>query len=292
MHKSVLVQETLEYLKCEDKKVILDCTVGGAGHAKEILKRLPPGGRLIGIDADKKALEIAEENLKDFEGAFVLVHESFRNFDKVLRQLRIDGVDGILFDLGVSSFQLEDAERGFSFSRSGTLDMRIDVTRGRPLGEIINSLDEETIARIIRDLGQERFYRRIAKAIIAEREKAPIRDSLELANLIRRTLRFRSGSRIDPATRTFQGLRIFVNDELGVLKEALEKTGSFLKKNARLVVISFHSLEDRIVKNRFKALAEQGVLSILTKKPIRPDQTEKHQNPRSRSAKLRAAQRL
>lgn len=292
MHKGVLVEEALEYLGCEEKKVILDCTVGGAGHAKEILKRLPPGGRLVGIDADEKALKAAEENLKSFKGAFSLAHENFRNLDSVLRRLKIDGVDGMLFDLGISSFQLEDAERGFSFSRKGALDMRMDASRGKPLCQILNSLDEDSIGRIIRDYGQERFWRKIARAIVSERKKAPIENSLELAGLIRRIVRFSRGSRIDPCTRSFQGLRIFVNDELAALEEALGKAPSFLKQDARIVVISFHSLEDRIVKHKFKELASQEIFSILTKKPITPGEVEKDENPRSRSAKLRAAQRL
>lgn len=292
MHKSVLLRETLEYLKCEEKKVVLDCTVGGAGHAKEILKRLPLGARLIGIDADNKALEIAEENLRGFEGSYVLVNENFRNFDKVLAGLNIKSVDAMLFDLGVSSFQLEDAERGFSFSRGGALDMRMDTSFGRPLWQILETIGEKELGHIIKDLGEERLWHRIAWGIVTERRKYPIRDTFRLADIIRRAVRYKKKGRIDPATRTFQALRIYVNDELGALKEALEKAGSYLSKNGRIVVISFHSLEDRIAKYRFNRLAKEGKLSILTKKPLTPGKDERKENPRSRSAKLRAAQRL
>jgi len=292
VHKSVLSEEALEYLKCEDKKVILDCTVGGGGHSEEILKRLPPGGRLVGIDADTKALETAEANLKVFKGAFVLAHANFRDFDSVLRKLEIDRVDGMLFDLGISSFQLEDPERGFSFARSGSLDMRMDTTGAKPLWEVLKRMDEKTLAGIIRDLGEERFWRRIAKAIVSQEKKAQIRDSAELAALIRSSVRYSRASRIDPATRTFQALRIYINDELGALKEALNKASAFLSPDARIVVISFHSLEDRIVKHTFREQAKQGALEILTKKPVMAGEAEKVQNPRSRSAKLRAARSI
>jgi len=292
VHKSVLPEETLEYLKCEEKSIILDCTVGGAGHAKEILKRLPSRGQLIGIDADKEALEIAEENLKEFKGAFRLVNENFRNFDSVLGDLGIESVDAMLFDLGISSFQLDDKTRGFSFAGAGELDMRMDRNYGRPLWQTLNRMSEGELGEIIRDLGEERFWRRIARRIVAERKEAPIRDSERLANIVRSAARYRPGSRINPATRTFQALRIFANDELGSLKEALGKIGPFLRKDGRVVVISFHSLEDRIVKHRFKELEREGILSILTKKPIRPSEAEIEQNPRSRSGKLRAAQRI
>lgn len=292
MHKSVLVKETLDYLKCEKKKLILDCTVGGGGHAKEILKRLPLGAKLIGIDADREALEIAKENLKDFKGSHVLVNDNFRNFDKVLAGLNIKSVDAMLFDLGISSFQLEDADRGFSFSKGGTLDMRMDTSFGKPLWQIINNFSEKELGYIIKDLGEERLWHRIAWAIVTERRKQPIKDTYRLAYIIRCATRYKKKGRIDPATRTFQALRIYVNDELGALKEALGKASSYLSKNGRIVVISFHSLEDRIAKYRFRKMEKEGTLSILTKKPVTPDRDEKKDNPRSRSAKLRAAQRV
>ena len=292
MHKSVLLNETLEFLKCENKQAVLDCTVGGGGHAQEILKNLPPGGRLIGIDADEKALEIAKENLKNFKGAFVPVKENFRNFDKVLNDLGIDSVDAMLFDLGISSFQLEDGERGFSFSNKGPLDMRMDRGLGEPLWQKLNRLSEDELGRIIRDFGEERYWRRIARALMEEKRISPIKDTFRLADIVRRSIRYRSGTRTDQATRTFQAFRIFINDELGALREALGKAGGFLKKDGRIVVISFHSLEDRIAKQTFKDLALQGAISILTKKPITPSEGERIENPRSRSAKLRAAQRL
>lgn len=292
MHRSVLVEEALEYLNCENKQIVLDCTIGGAGHAKEILKRLPPRGRLIGIDADRKALEIAKENLKEFKGAFILANENFRNFDSVLGRLNIESVDAMLFDLGISSFQLEDETRGFSFAKPGELNMRMDIASGRPLWQLLNRMREDELARIIRDSGEERFWRRIAKRIVEERKVSPIRDSLRLAQIVRAAARYKAGSRIDPATRTFQALRIFVNDELGALEEAIGKAGSFLKKGGRIVVISFHSLEDRVVKHKFREMAKEGILSILTKKPLRATAAEIEQNPRSRSGKLRAAQRI
>ena len=292
LHKSVLLDEALDYLNCEKKKLILDCTIGGAGHTKEILKRLPPGGRLIGIDRDKSALKLAEENLKDFEGSFELVHRNFRDFDKVLKELEIDAVDGMLFDLGVSSFQLDAGERGFSFSKDATLDMRMDTSEGEPLWRLLNKMNETQLAEIIRDLGQERYWRKIAKAIVRERKIAPITETSRLAEIIRGPRRFNKRMKIDPATRTFQALRIFVNDELGAIEQALNKVSDYLKKDARIVVISFHSLEDRIVKHSFKDLKQKGLIDILTKKPIRSSEAEIDNNPRSRSGKLRAAQRV
>jgi 16S rRNA (cytosine1402-N4)-methyltransferase len=255
------------------------------------LKSLPPGGRLIGIDADKNALRIAEENLHDFRDSVILVHENFRRFDTVLRKLEIDAVDGMLFDLGMSSLQLQDAVRGFSFSREGVLDMRMDTDNGKPLWQILDSLSEDEIAKIIRDLGEERFWRRIARRIVSERKNSPIKNPLTLAGLVRDAVGSRR-QRIDPATRTFQAFRIYINDELGALTEALDKSPQFLRKDGRIVVIAFHSLEDRIVKNKFRDLGKEGILKILTKKPIRPSSGEAEENPRSRSARLRAAERL
>jgi 16S rRNA (cytosine1402-N4)-methyltransferase len=292
VHKSVLSHEALEYLKCEKKKVFLDCTVGAAGHSEEILKRLPPGGRLIGIDKDNKALSIAQERLKKFKGAFKLVKSDFWDFDRVLKDIGVKNIDGMLFDLGISSFQLDDPQRGFSFSKNGMLDMRMDQQAAQPLSDVIKRLSEKELGFILRDLGEERRWRRIAKAIVSARRKAPIDTTFKLAEIIRRNAGYRAGGRIDPSTRTFQALRIFLNDELTALKQALLKAPDWLAYGARIVVISFHSLEDRIAKHTFKAQAQEGLLKILTKKPVRPRESELAKNPRSRSAKLRAGERL
>jgi len=292
VHKSVLFDETLEYLYCRKKQTILDCTIGGAGHAEKILESILPGGKLIGIDADKLTLETARRNLKSFEGAFELVNENYRNFDKVLTTMGVRSVDAMLFDLGTSSLQLDEASRGFSFSKSGPLDMRMDKERGEPLWQVLRKMGETEIGAIIRDLGEERYWRRIAKAIVTENRISPIKDTLKLAGVVRDAARYRPGSKIDPATRTFQAFRIFTNDELNALKEALLKAPKFLNTGGRIVVISFHSLEDRIVKHTFRAMAKEKILRILTKRPIRPVETEIFDNPRSRSSKLRAAERV
>jgi len=293
VHTSVLLYEAIDYLKCEKKKTIVDCTVGAAGHTKEILKRLSPDSRLIGLDQDKAILDRAKEALRDFDNKnLLLLNENFRDIDKVLRQQKIDYIDGMLFDLGVSSFQLSDAARGFSFLTEGPLDMRMDAGTGSPLSEVLRRLTEKELGEIIRDLGEEKFWRRISKAIFSEQKREPIKDSLRLANIVRKASSYKSYSKIDPATRTFQALRIYVNDELGALKETLVKAGSFLSKEARIVVISFHSLEDRIVKHTFREMAKEGILKVITKKPIRPSDQECSINPRSRSAKLRAAERI
>ena len=286
-----MLDEALEYLDCKDKKVVVDCTVGLGGHAQEIIKRLPPGGSLIGIDADVQALEIAKQSLNGYEDRFTLVHDNFRNIDKILGRLKIDGVDAMLFDLGVSSLQLDTGARGFSFARSGLLDMRMDQGAGRPLWQVLDSLQRPQLAAIIRDLGEEIYWRKVTDAIISARSRGPIKETSELADIIRRSIRSRGG-RIDPATRTFQALRIFLNDELNAAGEAIAKSMAFLRKGARIVVISFHSLEDRIVKRSFRDLDRQGILKVLTKRPLRPGGPETSENPRSRSARFRAAERL
>ena len=292
MHKSVLLDETLEYLCCKKKHTVLDCTVGGAGHAKRILESILPGGKLIGMDADKLTLETARIALNNYKRAFSLVNENYRNLDKVLAVLGVMSVDAMLFDLGTSSFQLDEPSRGFSFLREGPLDMRMDKEKGLPLWQALRKMGEADIGAIIRDLGEERYWRRIAKAIVAENRIAPIKDTLRLARIVRDAVRYGSGSRIDPATRTFQAFRIFINDELNALKEALLKTPKFLNSGGRMVVISFHSLEDRIVKHTFNAMARENILKVLTKKPIRPSETEITDNPRSRSSKLRAVEKV
>ena len=292
MHKSVLLQETLEYLNCNKKSVVLDCTVGCAGHAVEILKIISPKGRLIGIDADKDTLEEAEKKLKIFRGSFKLFHENFVNFNKVLDDLNIKKVDAMLFDFGISSFQLDDGQRGFSFKNSGPLDMRMDKRKGLPLWRVLESMTEIQMGNIIKDFGEERQWRKIARSIIEARRISPIHDTGRFAQIIANAFNYTYRTKIHPATKTFQAFRIFINDELGVIKEALLKAPEFLKKNGRVVVISFHSLEDRIVKRTFKVFTESGMLKTLTKKPITANRQEISENPRSRSAKLRSAERI
>jgi len=292
VHKSVLFNETLEYLCCEKKHIVLDATIGGAGHAIKILDRITPGGKLIGIDADKLALENARRVLSDYKKDFSLVNENYRDFDKVLADLGVVSVDAMLFDLGISSFQLDEAARGFSFLKEGPLDMRMDKEKGQPLWQALRKMSEADIGAIIRDLGEERYWRRIAKAIVAEYRISPIKDTSRLARIIRDVAKYRPGSRIDPATRTFQAFRIFINDELNALKEALLKAPKFLNSGGRMVVISFHSLEDRIVKHTFKSMAKENLLRVMTKKPIRPSETEIADNPRSRSSKLRVVEKI
>lgn len=292
MHKSVLLQEALKYLNCNKKSVVLDCTIGCAGHALEILKIISPKGKLIGIDADRDTLEEAEKKLKIFKGSFRLFHKNFVDFDKILDNLSIKEVDAMLFDLGVSSFQLDDGQRGFSFKNKGPLDMRMDKTKGLPLWRALENMTEIQIGTIIKDFGEERHWRRIARAIIEARRIAPIHDSGRLAETVMSALSRDYSSKINPATKTFQAFRIFINDELHMIREALLKAPGFLKKSGRIVVISFHSLEDRIVKRTFKAFTESDIFKTLTKKPVTASEHEIFENPRSRSAKLRSVERI
>ncbi len=292
MHNSVLPCEAIKYLKCGKRSVVLDCTLGCAGHAKNILEIISPQGRLVGLDADAGSVEFAKGRLKSFKGSFDIVNENFLNFDSVLTRLGIPHVDAMLFDLGISSFQLEDNLRGFSFQNKGPLDMRMDTGKGRPLWQILHSMKEQDIGSVIKNFGEERYWRRIAKAIASARMESPIKDSSRLAEVISNAVYFSKRSKIHPATRTFQAFRIFVNDELDILRKTLLKVPGFLCKGGRVVVISFHSLEDRIVKHVFKDFAARGDLKILTKKPVRPSAEEISENTRSRSAKLRAAERI
>lgn len=268
----------------------MDCTLGGGGHARIILEHITPGGRLIGIDRDKDALDKASENLKRFKDNIVLIQSNFKDLKSALEKKGIGEVDGILFDLGLSSLQLEDEERGFSIKRNGPLDMRMDRALGIDAGHLVNSLSEHDLASILREYGQERFWRRIAKMIVSKR---PIETTFKLAEIVTNATpaRFRHG-RIHPATRTFQALRIAVNGELDALRSVLDIVPSYIKKSGRLCVISFHSLEDRIVKHKFREFKAAGLFEILTKKPIVPEREEVLMNARSRSAKLRVAERL
>jgi len=293
VHLPVILKEAIGALNLKPGGVVLDATVGGGGHASEILKRIMPGGRLIGIDADETALSIAENALRGCKGSFKLIHENFRNLDNVLLKENIKSLDAILFDIGVSSYQLEDPSRGFGIKQDSRLDMRMDSRLKMTAADVVNRFKEKELSEVIKRFGEERFHNRIAAYIVEERAKKPIETTHELAAIIRKAVGSRCRkSRIDPATRTFQALRIVVNDELAAFEEGLKKAVSWLAIKGRIAVISFHSLEDRIAKNLFKGYASLGILKIITKKPLRPSDKEIESNPRSRSAKLRVAERM
>jgi 16S rRNA (cytosine1402-N4)-methyltransferase len=258
----------------------------------EILKTISPKGLLIGIDADKDALEEAGRKIKIFNGSFKLFHNNFIDFDKVLNNSGIKEVDAMLFDLGISSFQLDDAQRGFSFKSGGPLDMRMDRTTGLPLWKLLETMPESQIGAVIRDFGEERYWRKIARAIVEARRIDHIQSCLRLSEIVASAIGYKPSFKINPATKTFQAFRIFLNDELNSIKGALQKAPRFLKKGGRIVVISFHSLEDRIVKQTFRAFSGNGMLKVLTKRPISTTENEISLNPRSRSAKLRSAERI
>lgn len=307
-HKPVMLQEVLAYLAPQEGKIIVDGTLGGAGHSSEILKKLGDTGLLIGIDQDREALAYAEQRLHSISPCFRLFASNYRHFDACLAELGIEKVDGFFLDLGVSSYQLEERERGFSYQQDGPLDMRMDQTQELTAEIVVNCWPEEELARIIWEYGEERWAKRIAQFIVAARKEAPIRTTGELVDIIKRAIP--KGARREgphPAKRTFQAIRIAVNDELGALAETLNKVARYLNPQGRLVVISFHSLEDRLVKQAFLAQAKGCVcppdipecrcgqrpqLRILTKKPVLPSQQEVQDNPRARSAKLRAAEKL
>jgi len=288
-----MLDEVISSLNLKPGYIALDATTGGGGHTIEILKRILPGGLLIGLDADASTLAIAKERLKEYEGSFKLVRENFRNLDTVLASLGIDGIDAALFDVGVSSFQLDDAERGFGLKQDSRLDMRMDPELPVSAYDIINRYTEKDLSDIIEKFGEERFHKRIARRIVEERLRKPVETTFELKEVVYRAIGRKHGySKIDPATRTFQAIRIAVNDELGALENGLKKALAVLNPGARIGVISFHSLEDRIVKHLFKGYASLGMIEIITKKPLRPSDKETAFNPRARSAKFRVAERL
>jgi 16S rRNA (cytosine1402-N4)-methyltransferase len=258
-HQSVMLPEVLQLLQCRPGAVIVDATLGLGGHAREILERILPGGQLIGIDRDRESLEIARFRLLDYSSSIRLYHENFKNLPLVLNNLGTTPVDGILIDLGVSSYQLLSRDRGFSFQGEGMLDMRMDQSQRVTAANLVNELGEEQLADIIYRFGEERASRRIAAAIVAERSHGPITRVSQLAEVVSRAVRARGYQRIHPATRTFQALRIAVNRELEGLEDFLIQSVSFLKPGGRLVVIAFHSLEDRIVKTAFRRVSGQCV---------------------------------
>jgi 16S rRNA (cytosine1402-N4)-methyltransferase len=305
-HKPVLLGEVVIQLRPRSRALYVDCTVGGGGHAAEILRVSAPDGQLIGLDWDEEAIPQVRERLSEFGARVQLVRANFAELNRVLMNLGVTTVDGILFDLGVSSRQFDEPSRGFSFLRQGTLDMRMSRQIEANARDVLRTASLEELARIFRIYGEERRARAIARRIVEEREHAPMETTTQLARLVERILGPKRGS-IHPATRVFQALRIYVNNELENLKCGLESAVNHLKSGARIAVISFHSLEDRIVKQFFVQMStgcvcpprlavcvcgRKEVLRIVTRKPMTPTEQEIRENPRARSAKLRVAEKI
>jgi 16S rRNA (cytosine1402-N4)-methyltransferase len=283
-HTPVLLAEVVALLQPHGGALYVDATVGGGGHASEMLRAAMPDGRLIGLDWDDEALVASRERLDEWGARVQLVHANFGELEQALMSVGVTAVDGIVFDLGVSSRQFDEPTRGFSFQREGQLDMRMDRSLGRTAREVLQTASESALADIFFHYGEERHSRAIARRIVAYRQRTPIATTTQLADL--------TGPRrgkIHPATRVFQALRIYVNDELGNLKRGLEGATRVLKSGGRVAVISFHSLEDRIVKRYFR---ETPTLRIITRKPVIATEQEIEQNPRARSAKLRVAEKI
>jgi 16S rRNA (cytosine1402-N4)-methyltransferase len=291
LHAPVLTAEAIALLAPGRGGLFVDCTVGLGGHAQALLEA--GASKVLGLDRDRDALRLAGERLMAFGDRVELVHADYRDLPRVLDQRGVGGVAGALADLGVSSMQLDAEGRGFSFRRDEPLDMRMDQSQGPTAADLIRQAGEEEIANVIFEHGEERYSRRIARAIVEARRTAAITTTGQLAQLVRRAVPHRGYQRIDPATRTFQALRIWVNRELEGLDAFLADACGRLLAGARLVVITFHSLEDRIVKHAFRALAQgRAALQVLTRRPVVPGDAEIERNPRARSAKLRAIERL
>lgn len=306
-HVPVLYEKTLEALNLSNGKVIVDGTLGGAGHAKGILERISPDGRLIGIDKDAAAIERCAQRLAKHKEQITLVHSDFKQIRDVLQGLGIEQIDGAVLDLGVSSFQLDEGERGFSYNEDALLDMRMDRDNAFSARDVVNGYAEDELCRVIRAFGEEKWAARIAQFIVKERKHESIETTGRLVETIKKAIP--AGARRDgphPAKRTFQAIRIEVNGELKGLETAIEDYASVLKSDGRLAIITFHSLEDRIVKQTYKRLfdpcecpkdfpicicGKQSQIKIVTKKPVLPDETELEDNPRARSAKLRVAEK-
>lgn len=306
-HVSVLLDETLEGLNIKEDGIYVDCTLGGGGHSGEIIKRLSSKGLLIGIDQDIEAINAAKEKLKIYPN-ITFVHNNFSNITDILDELKISKVDGILMDLGVSSYQLDKGERGFSYMQDAPLDMRMDRGNDFTAYDVVNKYTKEELTKIMRDYGEEKFAPRIADFIITRRTSAPINSTLELVDVIKAAIPARARREgPHPAKRTFQAIRIEVNQELNVLSNALENCVDSLNSKGRIAIITFHSLEDRIVKTKFKELAnpctcpkefpicncgKKPIVKAITKKPIEASEYEVDKNPRSRSAKLRISEKI
>ncbi len=306
-HLPVMMEKVLELLQCAPGGIFVDATLGLGGHSRAILERIQPDGLLIAVDRDQESMEKAKVRLKDYSSNIRYLHDNFKNLPLILNNLAVGPVDGFLLDLGVSSHQLLSPERGFSFQGDGMLDMRMDRTQSWTAADLVNSLAEAQLADIIYQYGEERLARKIAAAIVSEREKAPITRCNQLADLVVRVLKVRGHHHTHPATRTFQALRIAVNQELEGLEELFDSILCFLKPRGRIVVLTFHSLEDRIVKRAFRKLAGQCVCDrppelclcprkvlarTLTPRPLTPCPEELAGNPRARSARLRSMERI
>ncbi|MCH8814858.1 MAG: 16S rRNA (cytosine(1402)-N(4))-methyltransferase RsmH [Chloroflexi bacterium] len=302
-HTPVLTEEVISFLAVQPGRRYVDCTIGPGGHSRAILDASAPGGVLLGLDADPAAIELASEALSDFAGSIRLVNGNFRDLRDVCNRYEFEPVHGVLFDLGVSSLQLGSADRGFSFQTEAPLDMRFGPDQALTAAEIVNEYSDTDLSNVIWQYGEERASRRIARRIVAAR---PISTTTELARIVAKAIPG-GRKRIHPATRTFQALRIAVNDELTAIAEALDQARDVLGSGGRMVVISFHSLEDRIVKQFMQresrdcicppeipvcSCDHKATLKVLTKRPVKPGDAEVSTNPRSRSARLRAAERL
>lgn len=290
LHIPVMLEEVMNYLNIIPEGIYIDATVGTGGHSKEILKRLEGRGLLIGFDRDSESIEIAENILKNLGFKFILINKAFNEIPNALNMLSINKVDGILYDLGMSSFQLEEGKRGFSFKNlDEPLDMRFSIDEKIKASDILNSYSQRALERIFFEYGEEPFSKKVAKLIVEERKKKPFSKVGDLVSLIEKNIPRR---KIHPATRIFQALRIVVNNELEILEDSLKNIIPFLKKGARVVILTYHSLEDRIVKNFFKNSEKEGKIKIIMKKILRPSKEEIERNPRARSAKMRVGERV
>lgn len=305
-HVSVLLDECIEALNIKEDGIYVDCTLGGGGHSYEIAKRLSNNGRLIGIDQDTAALSAAKERLKEFNNV-TYVHNNFYNIDSILKDLNIDKVDGILMDLGVSSYQLDEAERGFSYMKDAPLDMRMNRESDLSAYDVVNTYSEEQLFKIIKEYGEDNFAKRIAKFIVERRGNEGIKTTGELVDIVRAAIPARFQKDGHPAKRTFQAIRIEVNKELEILNKAVEDSVNHLNSAGRIAIITFHSLEDRKIKVKFKELEnpckcpsdfpicvceKKPTIKIVSRKPIEPSEEERENNSRSRSAKLRVAEKI
>ena len=289
-HIPVLLDEVVDNLNCLSGRVYIDSTLGEGGHAQRILEAILPNGLLIGIDQDGEAIRRAKDNLKKYRENLLTFQENFSEIGAILESLKVKEVDGVLFDLGLSSLQLQDARRGFSFQRDGPLDMRMSEKTELTAGYLLNNLSFNELVEILSNYGEERWARRIVRAVVESRKKRPLETTFQLVELVKRAVpRSAWPRKIHVATRTFQALRIAVNDELVVLEKTLPQAVGFLKKGARICIISYHSLEDRIVKNFFREYRRRGLKAVFPK-PITPSKSELQMNPRSRSAKLRVGE--